>query len=129
MTEVNSNAVPDIAVRFQVLYDTPKGDVLLTVQGYTHDAAVCGVKCQIGYRPAGGSEQRSALLSLDAALETEMRAAVLEGDALYVRIINADGRDLAVSKIDETKWPFDATSTTVKAKSYWLSVPPQKLAQ
>ena len=73
MTEVNSNAVPDIAVRFQVLYDTPKGEVLLTVQGYTHDAAVCRVKCQIGYRPAGGSEQRSALLSLDAALATETK--------------------------------------------------------
>jgi hypothetical protein len=32
-----------------------------------------------------------------------------------------------VSKIDETKWPRDATPTTVQAKSYWLSVPSQNL--
>jgi hypothetical protein len=118
---------PDIALMFRVLYDTPTGDVKLTVTGYTDDAAARGVQCQIGHRPAGGAEQRSELMSLDAVLETEPQAPVLDGDALYVHLIDTDGREIAVSKIDETKWPRDATPTTVQAKSYWLSVPSQNL--
>jgi hypothetical protein len=118
---------PDIALMFRVLYDTPTGDVKLTVTGYTDDAAARGVQCQIGHRPAGGAEQRSELMSLDAAMETETQASVLDGDALYVHLIDTDGREIAVSKIDETKWPRDATPTTVQAKSYWLSVPSQNL--
>jgi hypothetical protein len=118
---------PDIALLFRVLYDTPAGDARLTVTGYTEDAAARGVKCQLGHRPAGGAEQRSELMSLDAVLETETQAPVLDGDALYVHLIDTDGREIAVSKIDETKWPRDATPTTVQAKSYWLSVPSQNL--
>ena len=121
--------IPDIALMFRVLYDTPTGDVSLTVTGYTADAAARGVKCQIGHRPAGGAEQRSDLMSLDAVMETETKAPVLDGDALYVHLIDADGREIAVSKIDETKWPRDATPTTVQAKSYWLSVPSQNLVR
>jgi hypothetical protein len=118
---------PDIALIFRVLYDTPTGDVKLTVTGYTDDAAARGVQCQIGHRPAGGAEQRSELMSLDEAMETETQAPVLDGDALYVHLIDTEGREIAVSKIDETKWPRDATPTTVQAKSYWLSVPSQNL--
>jgi hypothetical protein len=120
---------PDIALLFRVLYDTPAGDARLTVTGYTEDAAARGVKCQLGHRPAGGAEQRSELMSLDAVLETETQAPVLDGDALYVHLIDTDGREIAVSKIDETKWPRDATPTTVQAKSYWLSVPSQNLVR
>ena len=120
---------PDIALMFQVLYDTPAGDVSLTVTGYTEDAAARGVQCQIGHRPAGGAEQRSELMSLDAVMQTETKAPVLNGDALYVHLIDTDGREIAVSKIDETKWPRDATPTTVQAKSYWLSVPTQNLVR
>jgi hypothetical protein len=121
--------IPDIALMFRVLYDTPTGDVSLTVTGYTADAAARGVKCQIGHRPAGGAEQRSDLMSLDAVMKTETKAPVLDGDALYVHLIDTDGREIAVSKIDETKWPRDATPTTVQAKSYWLSVPSQNLVR
>ncbi len=120
---------PDVVIMFQVLYDTPTGDVCLTVLGYTSDAAARGVQCQIGHRPSGGAEQRSAPMSLDAVMETETRAAVLDGDALYLRVLDTDGHDLAVSKIDEAKWPRDATPTTVQTKSYWLYVPPQNLAR
>ena len=115
--------IPDIALMFRVLYDTPTGDVSLTVTGYTADAAARGVKCQIGHRPAGGAEQRSDLMSLDAAMETETKAPVLDGDALYVHLIDREGRDLSVARIDEARWPRDARPTTVKAVSYWLYAP------
>ncbi|MDH3600536.1 MAG: hypothetical protein OEU26_12950, partial [Candidatus Tectomicrobia bacterium] len=58
--------MPDVALMFQVLYDTPTGDVSLTVTGYTEDAAARGVQCQIGHRPVGEAEQRSELMSLEA---------------------------------------------------------------
>ena len=119
----------DVAVRFKVLYDTPTGDVCMTVTGYTDGAATRGVKCQIGHRPMGGEIQLREPLSLDAVMETETKAPVLDGDALYLWILDTDGRNLAVSKIDETKWPRDATPATVQAKSYWLSVPPHNLAR
>jgi hypothetical protein len=119
----------DVAIRFEVLYDTPTGDVCMKVTGYTSDAAKQGVRCQIGFRPAGGDSTRDAPLGLDDVMATEARAAVLDGDALYLWVIDAEGRDLAVSKIDETKWPRDANPTTVQTKSYWLNVPPERFAR
>jgi hypothetical protein len=114
----------DIAVMFQVLYDTPKGTVSLKVLNYTQDAAVRGVKCQIGHRAVGDVERRSVPMSLQEAMQAEASAAVLEGENLYLRLVDKDGRDLAVSKIDEARWPRDATPTTVKTVAYWLMVPP-----
>jgi len=119
----NQDAPADIAVIFQVLYDTPQGTVCLTVQDYTPAAAEQGVRCQIGYRKVGDIERRSPPLSLDEATRTEAGAAALDGDALYLRLVDSAGRDLAVAKIDEARWPRDAGPTTVKAVSYWLFVP------
>jgi hypothetical protein len=75
----------------------------------------------------GDVERRSAPLSLTDVIQTETQAAVLDGENLYLRIIDQEGRDLAVSKIDEARWPRDATPSTVKTVSYWLSVPPENL--
>ena len=119
----NQNAPADIAVLFQVLYDTPQGTVRLTVQDYTPAAAAQGVKCQIGYRKMGDIERRSAPLSLEEATRTAATAAALDGDALYLRLVDSTGHDLAVTKIDEARWPRDAGPTTVQTVSYWLFVP------
>jgi hypothetical protein len=127
MVSENLAIEADIAVLFEVLYDTPTGCVRLKVKGYTHDAAARGVRCQVSHRPAGGAEARCAPMSLDEVMQTEATAAVLDGDALYLRILDTDGRDLAVSKIDETKWPREATPQTVGTKSYWLHVPLRNL--
>ena len=118
----------DVAIRFEVLYDTPSGDARMKVTGYTRDAASHGVRCQIGFRPAGGDARRDAPLALGEVVDMEAQAAVLDGDALYLWVIDAEGRDLAVSKIDEAKWPQDAKPTTVQTKSYWLNVPPSRFA-
>ncbi|ETX09125.1 hypothetical protein [Candidatus Entotheonella palauensis] len=125
---VNVNEI-DVAIRFEVLYDTPSGDVCMKVTGYTSDAASQGVRCQIGFRPAGGDSTRDVPLELDEVMQTEAKAAVLDGDALYLWVIDAEGRDLAVSKIDEAKWPHDANPATVQTKSYWLNVPPERFAR
>ncbi len=119
----------DIALMFKVLYDTPTGEVSLTVMGCTDGAVARGVKYQIGHRPMGGDVTRSDVMSLDTVMETETKAPVLDGDALYVWIVDTDGRELAVSKIDEAKWPRDASPTTIETKSYWLNVPPENLAR
>ena len=119
----NQDAPADIAVLFQVLYDTPQGTVRLTVQDYTQAAAAQRVKCQIGHRKVGDIERRSAPLSLEEATRTEATAAALDGEALYLRLVDRTGRDLAVTKIDEARWPRDAGPTTVKTVSYWLFVP------
>ena len=119
----NQNAPADIAVLFQVLYDTPQGTVCLSVQDYTQAAAVQGVQCQIGHRKVGDIERRSTPLSLEEATRTEATAAALDGEALYLRLVDSTGRDLAVTKIDEARWPRDAGPTTVKTMSYWLFVP------
>ncbi|ETX02054.1 MAG: hypothetical protein ETSY1_04970 [Candidatus Entotheonella factor] len=124
---VNVNEI-DVAIRFEVVYDTPNGNVCMKVTGYTHDAASQGVRCQIGFRPAGGDSTRDVPLGLDDVMHTEAQAAVLDGDALYLWVIDVEGRDLAVSKIDETKWPRDANPTTVQTKSYWLNVSPERFA-
>jgi hypothetical protein len=101
----------------------------MKVTGYTRDAAERGVRCQIGFRPAGGDATRHASLGLDDVMSTEARAAVLDGDALYLWVVDAAGRDLAVSKIDEAKWPHDAGPNTVQTKSYWLNVPSERFAR
>ena len=119
----NQDAPADIAVLFQVLYDTPQGTIRMTVQDYTSAAAEQGVRCQIGYRKAGDSERRSPPLSLEEATRTAATAAALDGEALYLRLVDSTGRDLAVTKIDEARWPRDAGPTTVKTVSYWLFVP------
>src|SRR5262250_926716 len=119
----NQEAPADIAVIFQVVYDTPQGTIRLTVRDYTPAAAEQGVRCQIGYRKAGDIERRSPPLSLDEATRTAASAAALDGDALYLRLVDSAGRDLAVTKIDEARWPREAGPTTVKAVSYWLFVP------
>ena len=119
----NHEAPATIAVLFQVLYDTPQGTARLRVHDYTEAALAQGIQCQLGHRQAGAAERRCAPLSLDAATQTEMEAAVLDGEALYVRLLDGTGRDLAATKIDEARWPRDATPTTVKTVSYWLFVP------
>jgi len=119
----NQEAPADIAVLFQVVYDTPQGTICLTVRDYTSAAAAQGVRCQIGYRKAGDIERRSPPLNLDEAMRTAASAAALDGDALYLRLVDSAGRDLAVTKIDEARWPREAGPTTVKAVSYWLFVP------
>jgi len=119
----NQDAPADIALIFQVLYDTPQGTVRLTVQDYTQAAAAQGVKCQVGHRKVGDIERRSPPLSLEEAMRTEATAAALDGEALYLRLVDSTGRDLAVTKIDEARWPRDAGPTTVKTVSYWLFVP------
>jgi hypothetical protein len=119
----NQEAPAEIAVLFQVVYDTPQGTISLTVRDYTPAAAGQGVRCQIGYRKAGDIERHSPPLSLDEATRTAASAAALDGDALYLRLVDRAGRDLAVTKIDEARWPRDAGPTTVKTVSYWLFVP------
>ena len=119
----NQEAPADIAVLFQVLYDTPQGTIRLTVQDYTPAAADQGVQCQIGHRKAGDIERRSPPLSLDEATRTVANAAALDGDALYLRLVDSAGRDLAVTRIDEARWPREAGPTTVQTVSYWLFVP------
>jgi hypothetical protein len=114
---------PEVAIIFQVVYDTPQGIVRLSVTDYTPAIVERGIRCQIGHRKPGESEQRSALLSLEEAKRTEVSAAVLEGESLYVRLIDREGRDLSATRIDEARWPRDATPTTVKAVSYWLFAP------
>jgi hypothetical protein len=120
---------PEVAVIFQVVYDTPRGLARLTVQDYTPGVAEHGIRCQIGHRKPGASEQRSAPLSLAEAMQTEVSAAVLDGESLYLRLIDRDGRDLVATRIDETRWPRDATPTTVQAVSYWLYAPQELLAR
>src|SRR5215470_5373619 len=119
----NQDAPAEIAVIFQVLYDTPQGTIRLIVQDYTQAAAAQGVRCQIGHRKVGDLERRSPPLSLEEAMRTSASAAALDGEALYLRLIDSTGRDLAATKIDEARWPRDAGPTTVKTVSYWLFVP------
>lgn len=119
----NQDAPAEIAVIFQVLYDTPQGTIRLTVQDYTPAAAMQGVQCQVGHRKVGDIERRSPPLSLEEATRTAATAAALDGEALYLRLVDNTGRDLAVTKIDEARWPRDAGPSTVKTVSYWLFVP------
>ena len=119
----NQDAPAEIAVIFQVLYDTPQGTIRLTVQDYTQAAAEQGVRCQIGHRKVDDIERRSPALSLEEATRTAASAAALAGEALYLRLVDSTGRDLAATKIDEARWPRDAGPTTVKTVSYWLFVP------
>jgi hypothetical protein len=116
----------DVAILFQVLYDTPRGTAQLKVQDYTPAIAERGIRCQIGHRKPGESEQRSAPLDLEEAKRTEVSAAVLDGESLYVRLVDSQGRDLSATKIDEARWPRDATPTTVKTVSYWLYAPQER---
>ena len=94
----NQEVPAAIAVLFQVVYDTPRGTICLIVRNYTPAAAEQGVQCQIGYRKAGDIERRSLPLSLDEATHTEASAAALDGDALYLRLVDSTGRDLAVNQ-------------------------------
>jgi hypothetical protein len=119
----NQDAPAEIAVIFQVLYDTPQGTIHLTVQDYTQAATEHGVRCQFGHRKVGDIERRSPPLSLEEATRTAATAAALDGEALYLRLVDSTGHDLAVTKIDEARWPRDAGPTTVKTVSYWLFVP------
>jgi hypothetical protein len=114
---------PDVAVVYEVLYDTPKGTACLKVHSYTKGAEQRGLQCQLGHRKPGESEQRLAPLSLKDALETEMRAAVLDGESIYLRLVDRDGHDLSATKIDEARWPRDAGPNTVQSVSYWLYAP------
>jgi hypothetical protein len=118
----NQDAPAEIAVLFQVLYDTPQGTIHLTVQDYTPAAAEQGVRCQIGHRKVGDIERRSPPISLEEATHTAASAAALDGEALYLRLVDSTGRDLAATRIDEARWPRDAGPTTVKIVSYWLFV-------
>src|SRR5712691_5720719 len=77
----NQDAPAEIAVIFQVLYDTPQGTIRLTVKDYTQAAAEQGVQCQIGYRKVGDIERRSPPLSLEDATRTAATAAALDGEA------------------------------------------------
>lgn len=113
----------DVGIVFQVVYDTPQGTARLTVTNYTPGIVERGIRCQIGHRKPGATEQRSAPLSPAEALRTEVSAAVLDGESLYVRLVDAQGRDLSATKIDEARWPSDATPTTVRTVSYWLYAP------
>jgi hypothetical protein len=114
---------PEVGIVFQVVYDTPRGMVSLRVTSYTPAAVERGIRCQLGHRKPGESEQRSAPLRLDEAVQTEVSAAVLDGESLYVRLVDRDGRDLSATRIDEARWPRDATPTTVQTVSYWLYAP------
>jgi hypothetical protein len=114
---------PEVSVIFQVVYDTPRGMASLRVTEYTPAAAARGLCCQIGHRKPGESEQRSVPLSLEEAVRTETSAAILDGESLYIRLLDRAGRDLSATKIDEARWPRDATPTTVKTVSYWLYAP------
>lgn len=114
---------PDVAIVYEVLFDTPKGTACLKVHSYTEGAAQRGLQCQLGHRKPGEPERRLAPLSLKEALETEMRAAVLDGESIYLRLVDRDGRDLSATKIDEARWPRDAGPSTVQTVSYWLYAP------
>jgi hypothetical protein len=114
---------PEVSILFQVVYDTPRGMVSLRVTEYTPAVIERGIRCQLGHRKPGESEQRSAPLPLDEAIHTEVSAAVLDGESLYVRLVDHNGRDLSATKIDEARWPRDANPTTVKTVSYWLYAP------
>lgn len=114
---------PEVAIVYQVLYDTPQGTAQLTVHSYTEGALQRGIQCQIGHRKPGELEQRAAPVSLDAALTINVEAAVLDGESLYVRLVDHDGHDLSATRIDEARWPRDAGPTTVKTVSYWLYAP------
>jgi hypothetical protein len=114
---------PEVGVIFQVVYDTPRGMASLRVTEYTPAVVTRGLRCQIGHRKPGENEQRSAPLSLEEAVRTEASAAILDGESLYVRLLDREGRDLSATKIDEARWPRDATPTTVKTVSYWLYAP------
>jgi len=117
---------PEMSVIFQVVYDTPRGMASLRVTEYTPAVVERGIRCQLGHRKPGESEQRLAPLSPAEAVQTEVSAAVLEGESLYVRLVDQQGRDLSATKIDEARWPRDATPTTVKTVSYWLYAPKQE---
>ncbi len=114
---------PDVAIVYQVLYDTPQGTACLRVHSYTEGAVQRGIQCQLGHRKPGESEQRFTPLSLEAAIETEVSAAVLDGESIYLRLVDGEGRDLSATKIDEARWPRDAGPTTVKTVAYWLYAP------
>jgi hypothetical protein len=114
---------PEVAIVYQVLYDTPQGTAQLTVHSYTEGALQRGIQCQIGHRKPGEPEQRTAPVSLEAALTITAEAAVLDGESLYLRLVDRDGGDLSATRIDETRWPRDAKPTTVKTVSYWLYAP------
>lgn len=114
---------PDVAIVYQVEYDTPKGTVRLTVQDYTEAAAQRGIRCQMNHRKLGEPEQRTPSMSLEEALQAEATAAALDGESLYLRLVDSQGRDLSATRIDEARWPRDAGPTTVKTVSYWLYAP------
>lgn len=116
-----------VGVVFQVVYDTPKGTISLRIERYTPKAAEHGIQCQIGHRKPGESEQRSAPLDLEQAMHMTFDAAALDGESLYVRLLDRQGCDLSATKIDEARWPRDATPTTVKTVSYWLYAPQELL--
>jgi hypothetical protein len=111
---------------FQVMYDTPQGTASLRVTAYTPAVVERGIRCQIGHRKPGEREQRSAPLSPAEAVQTEVSAAVLDGESLYLRLVDRQGGDLSATRIDEARWPRDATPTTVKTVSYWLYAPKQE---
>lgn len=117
----------EVGVVFQVVYDTPQGTVSLRIEDYTPGAVEHGIQCQIGHRKPGESEQRSAPLGLEQAMHMTFGAAALDGESLYVRLVDRQGRDLSATKIDEARWPRDATPTTVKAVSYWIYAPQELL--
>jgi hypothetical protein len=118
---------PEVSILLQVVYDTPRGMGSLRVTEYTPAVVERGIRCQLGHRKPGESEQCSAPLYLDEALHTEVSAGVLDGESLYVRLVDQQGRDLSATKIDEARWPRDATPTTVKTMSYWLYAPNHRL--
>jgi len=93
----NQDAPAEIAVIFQVLYDTPQGTIRLTVQDYTQAAAEQGVRCQIGHRKVGDIERRSPPLSLEEATRTVATAVAHDGEAHYLRLVDSTGRDLAAT--------------------------------
>jgi hypothetical protein len=117
---------PEMSVMFQVVYDTPRGMASLRVTTYTPAIVARGIRCQIGHRKPGESEQRAAPLSPAEAIQTGVSAAVLDGESLYLRLVDQQGRDLSATRIDEARWPRDATPTTVKTVSYWLYAPKQE---
>jgi hypothetical protein len=114
---------PEVAILFQVEYDTPQGVARLSVTQYTPGIVEQGIQCQIGRRKPGESEQRLPPLSPEEAVRTEVSAAVLDGENLYMRLVDRYGRDLSATRIDEARWPRDATPQTVKTVSYWLYAP------
>ena len=114
---------PDVAIVYEVLFDTPNGTARLNVHSYTEGAVQRGIQCQLGYRKPGASEQRLSPLSLEDAIRAEISAAVLDGESIYLRLVDQAGRDLSATKIDEARWPRDAGPDTVKIVSYWLYAP------